>query len=877
MRKLLAVVAALAATFAFVTRAEARPCSATANGAGASAELAPLADEPVESWSFGPLTFEAAPESWNRYVLATGREATGRRALVVLDAASGRMLSRTLFTARAPLALSAAGERVAVRTAPNRVDLLRLRGERLFQERAFVHADSISAPSLAADELTLREGYELVRYDLDEKEPTWRARMPGPFRGSPALRGAHVFAVWYQNDTAHLAWLEGESGRLLGDVVLGQHRHEPRAEDFDALEIVANERVVFVGLRPGLAASGGKELAWARVPFENARLGTPVTLHPLLAAPLETSTGWVAPERTRDGDTRWILVEQGAGHDQPERFVELAAPEHHAWLCASSTPAGRAGDVLYLGPCAVDARTLRVLWRRERSPAFRPVPVPGGLLVVEGDRLRCLGSELLPRASVQAEERARALVARAERDLGEQLAQVALQALRSGDGRRAAELTQEAEALGAAGRTLALLRGEAERAGAESPAAPVKSRSATLVTQEREARANLLETLVDGARGSSDASVRHVLLRELFLRAPGHARGLELLRELLPEGAEPAPQDALAWCEFLALSAAHPIELVGPAAPGARSTREQTWLATQRESWRPDVVGYQSERLLVLTAGAAPDAVARTVRAGELVCDVLESVFRGTAGEAQRLELLLYPTRAEYLAHSGSELGGLEVVLGLTSGHFDVTAQVSRLFLPSEDENSARLLCTSTHELTHHWLATRSAFGPPRSMPSAAGFWIVEAIASWAEELRLDPERGTWTSAPERAASLDTLVNAGPKDLFPWRTFLALSFDDYCKLETRPTCTLNLDWQLGMQAPRSPMQLFYAQGAALAHYLYDSDGGKRRTLLLRAVESYYRGAPLDVAAELRVTPEELGQRVSAWARKVCRPDIAGLR
>jgi hypothetical protein len=865
MRKLLAVVVLLAVA----ARGAAQSRISTTTAAELRAQVAPLAGDPVESWSFGPLTFEAAPVSWDRYVLATGRDGTGRRALVVLDAANGRVLSRTLFSSRAPLAISAAGERVAVRTAPNRVDLFRSKGGRLFQERSFVHADSISAPSLAGDELTLREGDELVRYALDQKEPAWRARVPGAFRGTPAVRGAHVFAVWYdKNGAAHLAWLEGTSGSVLGEVVLGHHLHEPRADDFDALEIVAHEHLVFVGLRPGLAASGGKELAWARVPFDNARLGSPVTLHALLAAPLETSAGWVAPERTRDGDTRWILVEQTAEHGDRERFVELAAPEHHAWLCASSTPAGRAGDVLYLGPCAVDARTLRVLWRRERIPAFRPVPVPGGLLVVEGDRLRCLDSELLPRTSDEAGERARALVARKERDLGEQLAQVALQALRAGDGRRAADLTQEAEALGANGRTLALLRGEAERVGGAPSAAPVKGRTATLVTQEREAREGLLEDLADAVRGATEAGEQHALLCELFRRAPEDARGLALLRQLLPQGAAPSPRDALAWCEFLELSAARPIELVLRPAPEAKPTREQTWLAAQRESWRPDVVGYQSERLLVITSGVAPDAVARTVRAGELLCDVLESVFRPTPGASGRLELLLYPSRAEYLAHSGSELGGLETVLGLTSGHFDVTAQVSRLFLPGEDENGARLLCTSIHELTHHWLATRSAFGPPRSMPSASGFWIVEAIATWAEELRLDPERGTWASVPERAASLDTLANAGAKDLFPWRAFLALSFEDYCKHETRPTCTLNLDWQLGMQAPRSPMQLFYAQGAALAHYLYEVEGGARRKLLLRAVEAYYRGAPLDVAAELRTTPEELGRRVTEWVRTV---------
>ena len=378
----------------------------------------------------------------------------------------------------------------------------------------------------------------------------------------------------------------------------------------------------------------------------------------------------------------------------------------------------------------------------------------------------------------------------------------------------------------------------------------------------------MLDALAGAAESTRDAGQRFCLLRELFQRSPGHARGLEVLRRLLPEGARPSSEDALEWLEVLELSTVHPIELVRPSGPEAKPTREQELLEDERESWRADAVAYQSERLLVITAGAAPDDVARTVRSGELVCDLLESVFGGASRDPGRMELLLYPTRAEYLEHSGTDLGGLETMLGLTSGHFDLTAMVSRLFLPGEGDGDARLLATSTHELTHHWLSARSSLGPPRSTPSAPGFWVVEAIATWAEELRLDPEHGTWSTAPERAASLDTLVHARAKDFLPWRTFLALSFDEYKKLETRPTCELDLDWHLGTRAPRSPMQLFYSQGAALAHYLYEAEDGARRKLFLQAVESYYHGTPFDLPVRMGVTPDELGQRVNAWVRSV---------
>jgi hypothetical protein len=190
---------------------------------------------------------------------------------------------------------------------------------------------------------------------------------------------------------------------------------------------------------------------------------------------------------------------------------------------------------------------------------------------------------------------------------------------------------------------------------------------------------------------------------------------------------------------------------------------------------------------------------------------------------------------------------------------------VSRLFLPGEDEHDARLLAVAAHELTHHWLAMRSRFGPPRAARETPGFWIVEGIATWVEELAFD---GTprLARAREGAPSLDTVANAAPADLVPWSALLAASFESFCALETRPTCLLHLDWQLGARAPRSPMQLFYAQGAALAHWLASAEGGRNRALLLRAVEAYYRGAPVDVARELGLGPDELGTRVRDWAR-----------
>jgi hypothetical protein len=832
------------------------PLLAGAASGGGEGPLA-LVEAPEVLWTSAAVRVESEPLWLDGRVLVAGRDPGGRRALAVLAAEDGRVLARTLFATTQALDVAHAGERVAARLTPERVELFRLRGARLVHERSFLHAGSLSAPRLEADALTLREGGELVRYDLARQEPLWRARLPGAIHGAPELGADGIYAGWYDaGGSAHLARIDAASGALLADVPLGRHRAGVPA-DRDGLRIALHDDLAFVRLAAALPSTAGRELSWARVPLGDARLGAP-TLHEFASAPAEVSPGWAAPEITAEGALRWLLARRGA--DGPA-VLELASATHHAWLCASATPAASAGSVIYLGPCAFDARTLAVLWRRAKGPDFRPVPTPQGLLWVEDGVLRLLGPP--ERARAPAADPARELVLARERALGERLAEIALAALRIGDGELAERLAEEAEALGASGRSLALVQSEARRGRPPFAGPQAARRRATLETQEAAARAGFLDELAGAARLASDAGLKRALLQELFRRSPAHAGGIETLAELLGRGARPGPGETRAWCEFLEVAAERAIERLDEPAPGSP---EGARLASERGAWRADARAFASERILVVTAGASPGAVARAMVAGELVCDVLARLFGGERPAAEPLHVVLYPTREEYLARSGSDLGGLETVLGFTAGHFDLAGQVSRLYLPPDDADEARLRCVSAHELTHHWLALRSPLGPPRATNETRGFWIVEGIATWIEELRIDARRGTFRFDPARAASLDTVANAGAH-LLPWGELLAANFEDYRRLETRPVANLALDWQLGVEAPRSPMQLFYAQAAALAHYLHEAEGGAQRALLLDAVAAFQRGAPLDLARALGTGPDELGRRVVAWATR----------
>ncbi len=828
-----------------------------------------VAQEPVVEWSFGGLEIEGEPRVERERVVLAGRDPTGRRALCVLDLASGHLQARALFAADAPLEPALAGERIAIRAGPARVEVLQLRGSRLVSARSFQHRSSVSAPLLSGDELYLREGDELVRHDLGRRESTWRAQVQGAFRGAPVLSGERLFCAWFEpSGLAHVAELERAGGGLRADVVLGTCDASPG--EAEPLELVVHAENLFAALPRPLAATSGQAFPWARVPLEEHGFGGPVSLHAFVAPPLEIPGGWIAPERPPDdAGVRWLCVRR---ERDGERAIELASPAHHRWLSAVTAPGSRAGETVHLGPSAARLATFELLWRRAAAPEFRPVPAAGGRLLVVEDGL--LGSLAQPRpepapAEVRAAETAREL----EHRLAEQLAQLATKALRSGDLALAERLVLEAEAGRARGRGPALARSELDRLSA-SPRAPVldpRKRSAVL-EEERSIRARVPDALCDVARASREPELCRAYLRQLFTRQPEHGRGLEILGALLPANASALSGSASAWLDFLDVSARLPIEIVAPPPPGPGTRRAEGRLAEERERWRADALGFRSPRLFVVSAAASPGAIARALETGELVCDVLEETFGRAAGaEREPLELVLYPTREEYLEHSGRDLGGLERVLGWTAGHFDLQGNVSRMYLPEDDLEHARLLGVYAHELAHHWLSARSSFGPPRAKPQTGGFWITEAIATWAEELALDPRRGTWSAENARAPSLDTLAGAEESELLPWSSFLALSGDEFQRLDNRPSCSLELAWQLGARADRSPLQLAYAQGGALAHWLFRGEGGARRELLLRAVESFYRGEAADLPGILGLSPQELGARVQAFARSAVEP------
>ncbi|MFT5292507.1 MAG: hypothetical protein ACI82F_004595, partial [Planctomycetota bacterium] len=216
-----------------------------------------------------------------------------------------------------------------------------------------------------------------------------------------------------------------------------------------------------------------------------------------------------------------------------------------------------------------------------------------------------------------------------------------------------------------------------------------------------------------------------------------------------------------------------------------------------------------------------------------------------------------------------------EVAQGWTAGHFDPRDNLSRMFLQEGDVHGRSTLSTYVHELTHHWLATRSPFVAEIRRTTGeherAGFWLLEGIANLVGELQLDPVQGTWSAENPRADSLDALANSAATDLIPWTEFLTLSKEGFNELSTERDHRVPLTWRLGASSHRSDLNLFYAQAGGLAHYLFAAENGRHRQVLFDAVTAFYRGTePVDVAARLKTSAEKLGTAVVEHARRAAQ-------
>ncbi len=834
--------------------------------------LAPaLREEPLVAWSVdlgGPL--EGEPLVWDGRVVAVTRKSPDRRVVVVLELATGRVLLHRELSISVPLEPALFGDVLAVRAAEQRVDLLRI-GARLSTLRSFTAERSISPPALRDGELYLRVDDSLVRYDLERREAVWTATVEDVLRGTPAVELDSVFALAYDGaGRAFVLHLARSDGRVLERIEVGGHGGRiPEVGARASLHLLPRELVIEFPLP--VASTTNQAFPFGRLARSGGRFtGEAPSLHPLLVPPVPLGTGWVALE----GDARnprWIATRREGAL---QRSATLAQRGAHPELLAPAVPATHASGVIYLGGLAADAASWEVLWKRP-SWCLRPVPAEGFLLVVEEpERLSAL-CEPLP-ALAGAERDARSIAAELERELAEGYALLAQRSLRAGDPELSTRLLATAAGLGARGRAFELAQDGLDRLLERlrgQPARPDPRGRALVLEEERELAARPGNGLFERAQDATDPALERALLRELLARDPGDPRAGAAVRSKIPPDAPVGDAfDAESWLDFLDVEAKTPVRFLD-LARAVQGSSERAILERQASEWRPDLVGFRTDRLHVVTAPGRPGAVARALDLGERMCELLEQMFlapqeRRELPAGEPMTLLLYADQREYVEQSRKARSGPEAVLGWTVGHYNGGENLSRMFVPEEDGLLREFLGTYAHELTHHWLATRAPFATRVQPLDLPGYWVAEGFATMVEEFRLDVETGAWSAENPRAHSLDFVANAPAEALLPWETFFALSPLDFAELGTKPKASFPLAWRLGVEAEASEIQLFYAQAAAAAHYLFRTSEGTKRALFT-AVEGWYRGdrSATNPAAALGITPSELGARIRAFARE----------
>lgn len=339
------------------------------------------------------------------------------------------------------------------------------------------------------------------------------------------------------------------------------------------------------------------------------------------------------------------------------------------------------------------------------------------------------------------------------------------------------------------------------------------------------------------------------------------------LQALLPKGLEDVPAEAA--LDVIEAGQATPMHAVDDA---DKEDADARVLARARKKWRPDLRGMRSANLLIIAPASRVGIAARCLDTGELVCRALQQVFPPREDATDPLLLYLYESREEYmraLESNGKAVG----IAKMSAGVYDMRANITRIFLPDNQEALRSLLSVYAHELTHHWLSARWGAVEDddrrESHVDNQSFWIVEGLATMIEEFSFDPRAGTWSTTSAGSERLDILANRpAPLKVLDWGKFFAITQRDLNTVDSKTALgRVRKRNHLGFVDVLTRPYFFYCQAAATCHFLYNAEGGAYRAKLLAFAANWYtnKTSELDIVKSFGIAPEELGHKIEEWA------------
>lgn len=394
---------------------------------------------------------------------------------------------------------------------------------------------------------------------------------------------------------------------------------------------------------------------------------------------------------------------------------------------------------------------------------------------------------------------------------------------------------------------------------------------------DREA-APIVRRGLESGLAAAEPAVRRFFLLDALARDPNHPIAREMVRASIPAYIAPGePFDPREWLDVHTTFSGIPIEQVTPPQGEAPDlSPAQRELGAALHYWRPDLLGLKSPRLMIITPARQPRALAACLSLGELVCSALDETFTGPERRRESrwpLLLQLFESRKEYqgLALPGADPHGARE---WSAGHYDVQANLTRIWLPEGEDPDERLLATYAHELAHHWFQVRCPLYAEREAQAALtsgprALWLVEGLATFVESWIFEPGPGVYDTFNLRSDHLDVVANAPASVLLPWASVVDASGADFHGLSRKPVAEIPSTWELLAVRQPTPLHLFYEQSALLCAYLFHA-GEQTRAALMEHVREVYTGKALakDGSFERRfgMAPEALGAAASAWAR-----------